>query len=400
MGAGPSGSMAALEAAKRGLDVIMLEEHHVIGDPNHCSGLITKNGIDKLNIKYPSNIVDNAIDAVNFWSPSNEKLTISRQKKGELLVFQRSNLDRVLAEHAEKKNVEIRLDTKVRHLLKTNRKISGVQIQDKRGKNYELKAKIVIDAEGSAARFVREAGLYPPDQNWRMPAMQYELDNVNEFPREFCELYHGFQWAPGFFAWIIPACSGSVRIGVATWNKYKTSLLLKKFYNKHPIASKWFKEAKITKKRGGVVAACGPVSKACVPGFLGVGDCVGQVKATTGGGVNISGFCGRIAGVVATNHISNNMPLENYDRLWKKEFYLELKLMEFYRKIVGRLSDNALNILFHSAIVSKFGEKLNSTQDIDMHGKDLLLAGLTPKILGAGIKISPEVILNSLKIFF
>ena len=48
IGAGPAGVMAALEAVKRNVDVIVLEDHPIVGDPNHCSGLITKKGIDKL----------------------------------------------------------------------------------------------------------------------------------------------------------------------------------------------------------------------------------------------------------------------------------------------------------------------------------------------------------------
>ena len=96
IGAGPAGSMSALEAVRHNCDVIILEEHPTVGDPNHCSGLISKQGIERLSVPYPTSIVDNEVNAVNFWSPSNYKLTIKRKRKGELLVFQRNNLDRVL----------------------------------------------------------------------------------------------------------------------------------------------------------------------------------------------------------------------------------------------------------------------------------------------------------------
>jgi geranylgeranyl reductase family protein len=400
IGAGPAGSMAALEAVKRGVDVVVLEDHPIVGDPNHCSGLITKKGIDRLNVNYPSTIIDNSIDAVNFWSPSNLKFSIRRSKKGELLVFQRNNLDRALADYTEKKGAIIKLNSKVTKLLKKNNTITGVKYKEKDKKSQEIRSKVVIDAEGSYAKFLPEAGLKPPDPLWRMPAMQYELDNVPDFPRSFCELYHGFQWSPGYFAWIIPACKDSVRIGLATWSKYNTNLLLKKFFEKHPIAGKYFEKAIITKKRGGVVAACGPISKTSTPGFLAVGDAAGQVKATTGGGVNIGAYCGKIAGAVAAKNILDNMSLSNYDILWKKEYFFELKLMEYIRKTLSRLSDKTMDIIFDSASKIALDQKLSSTNDLDLHGFDLILASLHPKMLKAGFSTSPDVILSSLKAIF
>ena len=394
IGAGPAGSMAALEATRRNCDVIILEEHPVVGDPNHCSGLITKKGMEKLGVPYPRTIVDNEINAVNFFSPSNYKLTIMRKKKGELLVFQRNNLDRVLYNYTIDKGAEGRLNSRVVSLIRKNKQVIGVKVSPKNGQSYELYGKIVIDAEGTLGRFLPEAGLIPPDREWRLPAMQYELDNVPDFPRDYCELYHGQQWAPGFFAWIIPACSGSVRIGLATFKQFKTNKLLDKFFKKHPIAKDILKDAIITKKRGGVVAACGPVKKAWAPGFLVVGDAAGQVKATTGGGLNNGGYCGRLAGTIAEKHIHENIPLKKYDELWKTEYYLELKIMELYRKVVGKASDKTLDRVLYAASKSNFSKKLASTQDIDMHSLDLIKASVDIRLLKAGVMVTPELFLN------
>ena len=400
IGAGPAGSMSALEAVRHNCDVIILEEHPTVGDPNHCSGLISKQGIERLSVPYPTSIVDNEVNAVNFWSPSNYKLTIKRKRKGELLVFQRNNLDRVLYNYTIDKGAEGRLNSRVSGLIRKNGQVCGVKVSPKNGQPYELHAKIVIDAEGTLGRFLPEAGLTPPDREWRLPAMQYELDNVPDFPRDYCELYHGWQWAPGFFAWIIPACSGSVRIGLATFKQFKTNQLLDNFFKNHPVAKKILKDAIITKKRGGVVAACGPIKRAWAPGFLVVGDAAGQVKATTGGGVNIGGYCGRLAGVVAAKHIHENMPLENYDRLWKSEYYLELKLMELYRKVVGKASDKTLDRVLYAASSSNFSKKLATTKDIDMHSLDLIKASSDIRLLTAGFMVSPELFLNLIRTIF
>ncbi|MHA2362463.1 MAG: geranylgeranyl reductase family protein [Candidatus Hodarchaeales archaeon] len=397
IGAGPAGIMAAIEATKKNAEVIILEEHPIVGDPNHCSGLISKNGLDKLKVPYPSSIIDNSVDSVNFYSPANYKISIKRKKKDELLVFRRNELDRNLFTAAEKIGINGRLNSRVVHLNRKKGKIVGVKVKPKNKSAYDIRCKIVIDAEGSSAKFLHAAGLSPPDPHWRLPSLQYELENV-DFPSNLVELYHGSRVAPGFFAWIIPTYPGAVRIGLSTWKAQQpsTKRLLDHFLTKHPIASRKLKNATITKKRGGVVTATGPIRKSYSPGFIAVGDVAGQVKATTGGGVNIGGFCGRIAGTVAAMSLDSNesshYSLKTYEQHWKKKFYQELKLMEYYRKTVGRVNDVTLDRLFKAAADSQFGNALSETQDIDLHSFDILKAALNPTIIKAGLKSSPMLL--------
>jgi geranylgeranyl reductase family protein len=397
IGSGPAGTMSAIESTKKGADVLLLENDPVVGDPNHCSGLITIQGLKKLGVPYPNSIIENSVDSVNFYSPSNYKLTIKRSKKSEINVFKRNELDRVLFNYAsEKIGVEGRFNSRVTNLLVSNGKVEGVKVKPKSGPSYEIKSKIVIDASGSLARFVPQTGLIPPDPFWRLPAMQYELEGLENFPSNFVELYHGSEWAPGFFAWIIPTCGDSVRIGLATWkNKnFQIRKLLDKFMMTHPVASEILKHAKIVKKRGGLVTATGPIKKSFTDGYIAVGDTAGQVKATTGGGVNIGGYCGRIAGYTAGMHISNpkDFPLINYEREWKRLFYKELKGMEYYRKVIGMVDDKTLDRLFKALINSPFTTSLRDTKDIDLHTIDLLKAGLNslrPSLILSGLQSSP-----------
>lgn len=399
IGTGPSGTMSALEATKKGAEVLLIENDPVVGDPNHCSGLITIKGLSKLKVPYPKSIIENAVDSVNFYSPSNEILTIKRSKKSEISVFKRNELDRSLFNYAQDKyDVQARFNSRVTGLLYSNNEVQGIKVKPKNGPSYEIRSKVVIDASGSLARFVPQAGLTPPDPHWRLPAMQYELDNVDDFPKNFVELYHGSNWAPGFFAWIIPTCGGSVRIGLATWKNKNLPIrkLLDKFMKTHPVASDILKDAKIAKVRGGLVTATGPIKKSISPGYIAVGDTAGQTKSTTGGGVNIGGFCGRIAGSVAGLHISNpkDYPLAMYEREWKRLFFKELKGMEYYRKVIGMLDDKTLDRLFHSIINSSFANSLQDTDDIDLHTFDLLRAGISsirPSMLLTGLQTSPKL---------
>ena len=70
-----------------------------------------------------------------------------------------------------------------------------------------------------------------------------------------------------------------------------------------------------------------------------VGDAAAQVKATSGGGLAIGGFCSRIAGQI----IGRGMPLKDYERTWRKEFGSELNIHLQIHNHLNRLSDDDLN---------------------------------------------------------
>ncbi len=48
VGAGPAGLIAARELAGRGFEVKVFEEHTIIGEPNHCAGILSVNGLKRL----------------------------------------------------------------------------------------------------------------------------------------------------------------------------------------------------------------------------------------------------------------------------------------------------------------------------------------------------------------
>ena len=60
VGAGPAGSLAAEQAAKNGCKVLVLEQRATIGSPDHCAGLISVSGLEKLGItNLPDEVIQN-----------------------------------------------------------------------------------------------------------------------------------------------------------------------------------------------------------------------------------------------------------------------------------------------------------------------------------------------------
>lgn len=67
VGGGPCGSFAAFNLAKLGAKVSVFEEHHEIGAPSHCTGLVSISGLKHLGLDpLPSRIVENVIRGGNY----------------------------------------------------------------------------------------------------------------------------------------------------------------------------------------------------------------------------------------------------------------------------------------------------------------------------------------------
>ena len=394
IGAGPSGSLASLEAARLGMNVKVFEKRSRIGIPNHCSGLISKKGFEKIGLKIPESMIQNRISGSIFHSPK-ETLKFRRKEDNEMIVVHRHLLDQWLADLAQKSGAEIQLNTMIKVIKKEHKKWI---LMDNSGKEYQTK--LIINAEGSHRQIIKQIPLKGFDKKWSLPAIQFELENCN-FNSEYVELFHGKKWAPGFFAWIIPTSAETGRIGLAIDRRYLSSKYGMKdwlihFKNHHPIASKKLLNSKVVKTRGGFVPAFGPVNNTVMDGLMLIGDAAGQAKATTGGGVNIGGYCGRIAGKIATESIKHNNTskkfLQKYENQWKKRFWYELYFMTWYRKIIGSVSDETLDRLLKAAKESGFRNSLLNVKDIDLHFKGLFYSGLNSKVIKAGIRSIPDLL--------
>src|SRR4051812_1386875 len=68
IGAGPGGLYAAGTLARRGHRVLVCEEHAAIGDPVHCTGIVSTDSFDEFEL--PRASILNALDRVRFVSPA------------------------------------------------------------------------------------------------------------------------------------------------------------------------------------------------------------------------------------------------------------------------------------------------------------------------------------------
>ena len=394
VGAGPAGSCAAWESVKYkpGVSVSIFEEHSNIGRPLQCSGLVATDGLRNLGLNL-TKLNYNKIKRAKFIAPNFSSFDINRGKDS-MVVIDRVALDNYLAERARTNGCEYHLEHRVNQIhFDDNGWI--LYINHKKKKKIH-RSKVLVSAEGVHARLTRSIGLSPPDRNWLFPALQYEFEDTQDVDPDCVELYFGRKYAPGFFGWFIPINENSVRLGIAVEPRFKGKrrLFLKQF-RKHPFLKDRFKNSKITNSYGGYVPVSGPVKITYHKSFMVIGDAAGQSKATTGGGINIGGYCGRLAGLMARKIILEELPslkaCRDYQNQWRTLFEPNLSLMKLFRRILTPLPDETWNEIIKIGRETDIGGSL-STSHIDLHGIGLLKHALRPRVFMKSFHAIPQAV--------
>ena len=117
VGAGPAGLLAAREVASRGLGVKVLEEHNIVGVPNHCAGLLSVEGLARLGVEPSPYFVQNEITGGRIYSPGGEVLEVPGTRT-RAYVVDRTLFDRYLAASAEEEGADV----------ETGRRVEGFSI--------------------------------------------------------------------------------------------------------------------------------------------------------------------------------------------------------------------------------------------------------------------------------
>lgn len=363
IGGSANGAQAAQAASRLGLKTAVIEEHPNTGLPEHCSGLFSYWGLEYLDCVPPDEIIFNHnIVGSRIIAPNGNILTVNKEEK-HALVCDRAGFDRFLLDKAVSTGTELYQPYRATDILR-----NGDLLQLKLTSPEEtlsLNSKIVISAEGIRANITNKIGLKGPNPKKFVNAAQFYMYDLQDIDSSLVELYQTQEFAPDFFAWLIPMSDTSAKIGLGTSRK-SASKELEKMIREHPILKEKCLGADIKRKTAGRIPTTGPVKKTYTDNFLLTGDVAGQTKPTTGGGVILGGIAARIAGEVAAEAIQSNNTtkkfLSRYQKRWKKEMYWNLRLMRIVRNYMNRLSDSEVSGFFQNL------EKKGIITDIEKYG--------------------------------
>lgn len=326
IGAGPAGSMAAKYASKAGSRVVILEEHYSIGWPVECAGLLGQKAIEESELS-PGSHIRLGFRGATVYSPGGKRLDFKAASCKAWSVDRRL-FDRALALEAMREGAELRLCSPVRSV---RREGEGSLLALSDG-SAEIRAKVVISAEGVRARIARQAGI-PPVQKV-LSGAQVEVPFEVEDP-EKVEVHLGE--ATGLFAWVVPFGEGRARVGLCAEDRACDRL--RAFLRKESI------ERRLLGSPAALIVGglpLGPPASAVADGFMAVGDAAGQVKPTSGGGIYPGLVCAKIAGGVAAAAVQEGdcsaSQLGEYDRRWRAALGRELEIGMRVNRFLNRMS--------------------------------------------------------------
>jgi len=332
IGAGPAGSMAARYAAKAGASTILLEEHAGAGWPVQCAGLLGQEAMAESELS-PGSFLLHAVRGATVLSPGGQRLDFKAQSH-KAWVVDRRLFDQAMLCRAAMEGAILRLRSSVRKI----RREKGTSVLSLAG-GEEIKAKIVISAEGVSALLARRAGIAAPQMI--LSGAQVQVPFATE-DVEKVEVHLGA--APGLFAWVIPLDEGSARIVLCARDRGCEHL---RAFLKTDVIKKRLQGSPVALNVGGL--PLGPPSATAVAGLLAVGDAAGQVKPTSGGGIYPGLVAAKIAGGVAAAAAMEGdfsaQRLMEYDRLWRAALGRELEIGMRVNRILNKMSDAQLDEL-------------------------------------------------------
>jgi len=365
-GGSVAGLLCAREIASNGGHVLVIEEDYEIGTPEHCGGLVSISGLEKLGVIPFGKTFDHLIESATIYSPNGQSFVIDskKQKVGEI---SRRELDKQIAHQAQKNGATIKVKTSFQEL--TN---EGVRTSD-----GEVKCKIFVDARGISA-------LVQKDRTGILSSAQYEI-YADWIKKGKVKVFFDQEKYPGFFAWIIPSGEGKGKVGVAG-KGIKVAEVLEELLEKNGSYS-------IIRKIFAPIWIKGPIKKFVDNKTVIIGDAAGQAKPTTSGGIYTSGMGGIFAGRAISKFLKTNNPtnLEEYQIEWTKMFGEEFEKQLLVRKLLQRFDNETINKLF-GLVSPEIIKEISQKEDFDFHtGSIIKLLGIKGSMRTAQTIISSEI---------
>jgi len=373
VGAGPAGCTAAERLATAGLDVAVLEEHPVIGEPVDCTGVVGTEAFQCFDL--PRRLVVGSVDGVTIHSPAGIPATYQANEPLAYIV-NRAELDRTLAARAQDAGATFLLSTQAVDVSRDHDRIA-VSCRRPEGEVLRVSAKILILAGGPRFAFHKRLGLGTSPVLWRSAHAELSGDGLPH-----AQVYLGRDVAPGAFAWAVPIKHDGrprVRVGVNGHGDapgYLRKLCEERFPH-------LMSENGLLPYRSWVVPVI-PASRTYGDRVLAVGDAAGQVKPTSGGGIYYGMLSARDAAdtVVEAFRLGRlgRDGLSGYEKRWRARLGFDLKLGTLFRRLFARMTDRDVDDLFRMLHIHGLLGRVTEKVSFDWHRELILFLLRNPKL--------------------
>lgn len=312
VGGGPGGAVAARTAADAGLSVLLVEKRSAVGVPVRSGESIRKDELLEF-IDADKRFISAEINSVVLIEPDG---SMNGSTEGVEYILDRKIFDRELVWRAAEAGAEIQVHARAASPIMEGEKVCGAVIEQ-HGKTYEVRAKVVIAADGVESKFAKWAGIDTTiPLNGIKSCVQYVVNDIDI--DEKTKLFYILpEDDTSGYIWIFPKgkrCA-NIGVGIPGTDGYKARDYLDSFIEKK------FPNGKITEVLAGGVPVCRPLNETAADGLLVVGDAARLSNSVTGCGIYNAMFTGRLAAEVAVLAVENGDTskefLMAYDKAWR-----------------------------------------------------------------------------------
>ena len=320
IGAGPGGSVAARELAQKGWTVLLLEKRERIGYPVRCGEARTN--LSDLESYGPidEDCIETIINGIYIYGPNGVNIEVP--KPGTGIMLNREKFDPMLAHLAENDGVELVTLARVDSVGGIEGKGSGefrtVRIVEGNGpteKVSEVRAKMVISAEGVEARIGRSLGI-PCLQKPTMTCtgVDIQVEGLLTKP-DYLTFWQGHDFINDGYIWSFPKQKSNVTnfgAGFLFGGKHQKNIL----ETTQEWLDKLFPGSKVNKVVGGLVPVSSTLQSYTLDRFALVGDAAHHTNPLTGGGIAAAMRAGRYC----ANTVHQGLECGNLSKAFLKNY--------------------------------------------------------------------------------
>lgn len=320
IGAGPGGSVAARELAKRGRSVLLLEKREKIGYPVRCGEASTN--LSDLESYGPidEDCIETIINGIYIYGPAGVNIEVPKPGMG--LMLNREKFDPLLAHLAENDGVELvtlaRAESVSDVMGKEPNGYRTVRVVEGLGdavRTSEVRAKMVISAEGVEARIGRSLGL----KCLQAPTMtctgvDIQVEGLLTKP-DYLTFWQGHDFINDGYIWSFPKQKSNITnfgAGFLFGGKHEKNIL----ETTQEWLDKLFPGSKVNKVVGGLVPVSSTLKSYILDRFALVGDAAHHTNPLTGGGIAAAMRAGRYC----ANTVHQGLECGNLSKAFLKNY--------------------------------------------------------------------------------
>ena len=373
VGGGPAGLLSASLIAEAGLEVLLLEDHDDIGAPTHCTGIASLEIAEF--VKIPDEMILGGVTRARLVAPGGGHADTRWDGFGKerLFVLDRAAFDRSLAERATRSGASVLTGSRVDDIEVTRERVT-LQAS---GRHIEARACVL--ACGVSYAFQRRLGLGLPGQLIHTAQVEVDAD-----PSEGVEIYFGRSTAPDGFVWAVPIVrERRPRLKLGVMARGNAAEHLRAFLQRPDVRARLHEEPGDPIRR---LLPLKPLPRTYTERLLAVGDAGGFTKPTTGGGIFYSLLTASLAAETLLEAFQagrfDEAILAGYERAWNDRLGQELRVADWLRGRLTRLTDVEIDRLIAAAASNDVQALVQHTARFNWH-RDVIVALLRQPTIGA-----------------